>query len=120
MSAPFLPLPDFFKHLPGIYNYEPGKSIVALLGAVTNNLRAVTVSTLENEIIQYFYYEHQPNNEEIEISAIVASEVISDFIQVSLQVKHAGFTFTIKSPYFIKWGKKTKKPHRARRLCAAS
>ena len=60
---------------------------VALLGAVTPNLRAVSVTTFQNEVTLYFYYEHQPCDEEIEISEVVASEVVSDFIEVSIIVK---------------------------------
>lgn len=62
-------------------------SQVALLGAVTSNLRAVCVNILENELSFNFYYEHQPSEDEIEISEIFVSEVLSDFIGVSIKVK---------------------------------
>lgn len=53
---------------------------VALLGAVTPNLRAVAV-LYENEMITIlFYYEFPPSEDEIEISEIVGSEVIADFV----------------------------------------
>jgi hypothetical protein len=61
---------------------------VALLGAITPNLRAINVGVFQNEFTLYFYYEYQPCDEEIEISEIVASEVMSDFIEASITVKH--------------------------------
>jgi hypothetical protein len=73
-------------------------SQVALLGAVTNNLRAVTVSNVENKLTFNFYYEHQPSDEEIEISEIVASEVLSDFTNVDVHVKRVILSAPQKIP----------------------
>lgn len=70
----------------------------ALLGAITSNLRAVTVTILNNELILYFYYENQPTDEEVEISEIVASEIMSDFINISIEVKRIVSSTSEKIP----------------------
>lgn len=59
---------------------------VALLGAVTNNLRALNVIVSEKLITLAFYYESHPSEEEEEISEVIASEVSSDFIDASIEV----------------------------------
>lgn len=71
---------------------------VALLGAITSNLRAVTVTNLNNELILYFYYENHPADEEVEISEIVASEIMSDFINISIEVKRIVSSTSEKIP----------------------
>lgn len=53
---------------------------VALLGAITENLRAVSVSFHEKNITVFFYYAKQPSNEEEDISEVVISEVLADFV----------------------------------------
>jgi len=57
----------------------------ALLGAVTENLRAVTVKILATELELFFYYESKPTEKEIDLSQVVATEVFSDFIDVSIE-----------------------------------
>ena len=60
---------------------------VALLGAVTHNLRAVNICVKDDQLIEiYFYYEFPPSEEEEEISEVIASEVLSDYIDVLTQV----------------------------------
>lgn len=58
---------------------------VALLGAVTSNLRAVIVTVLSQELKLYFYYESEPTEEEVELSRVTSTEVFSDFINVSVE-----------------------------------
>lgn len=48
---------------------------VALLGAITDNLRAVRVIYKDNTMEVYFYYDQLPNEEEEELSEIVGTEV---------------------------------------------
>lgn len=52
---------------------------VALLGAVTNNLRAVSAIVSKKEINLKFLYENQPSENEIELSQIASTEIFSDF-----------------------------------------
>lgn len=59
---------------------------VASLGNITNSLRAMNVKLLENVLEVYFYYDKPPSEEEIELSEIIASEVISDFVNLSVHV----------------------------------
>lgn len=51
----------------------------ALWGIITPNLRKVSIEEKENVISLYFYYDHEPSEEEIELSEDAATEVISDF-----------------------------------------
>ncbi len=51
---------------------------IALLGAVTNNLRAINVLQEGKKILVNFYYE-KINNEEEEIPEIFAAEMITYF-----------------------------------------
>jgi hypothetical protein len=52
---------------------------VALLGAITENLRAVAVELDSNLIKIYFYYDSSPSEEEKDIAETISSEVISDY-----------------------------------------
>lgn len=57
-----------------------GSTQRALWGAVTGNLRAVTATIIDNEIMLYFYYDKEPTENEIELSQIASTEVVSDFL----------------------------------------
>jgi hypothetical protein len=57
---------------------------VALLGAITNNLRAVNVEYNENQINIFFYYANVFSDEEIDLSEIVSTEVMTNFFEVSV------------------------------------
>jgi hypothetical protein len=59
---------------------------IALLGSVTNNLRAVfTVININNYNI-YFYYHEEPSEKEIDLSEIVSTEVICQYDDVSAEI----------------------------------
>lgn len=60
---------------------------VALLGAVTPNLRAVIVEFSSKLMTVFFYYQSQPSEDEIENSEIVVAEVSSDFVDVSVNAQ---------------------------------
>lgn len=60
-------------------------SQIALLGAVTINLRAVNILLEERQILINFYYE-KINNEEEEIPEIVAAEMITYFEDFDVSV----------------------------------
>lgn len=51
----------------------------SLWGAVTPNIRKVSVDLHNNVIILHFYYTELPTEEEIELSEVATSEVIADF-----------------------------------------
>jgi len=52
---------------------------VALLGAVTSNLRAVTVTLLEKKLVLNFYYENEPTENEIDLAQVASTDVLSGF-----------------------------------------
>lgn len=52
---------------------------IALLGAITPNVRLVTVNFKENNIDIYFYYDRAPSEEEEELSEVVSTEVMCAF-----------------------------------------
>lgn len=60
-------------------------SQVALLGAITSNLRAVTVAMLDKELMLNFYYENEPTENEIDLSQVASTEVLSDFSNVMVR-----------------------------------
>lgn len=60
---------------------------VALLGSVTSNLRAVSATFIESDFMIYFYYHEEPSEQEIDLSEIVSTEVISDFINITAEVE---------------------------------
>ena len=67
-------------------SYVKSSTQRALLGAVTENLRAVTVKILgTTELALFFYYENKPTENEIDLSQVVATEVVSDFIDVLIE-----------------------------------
>lgn len=66
----------------------------ALLGAVTNNLRAVSISYIEEKITSYFYYDKAPSDEEIDLSEKVTENIISCFEKISGEIKR----FVIPEP----------------------
>lgn len=45
----------------------------------TSNLRAVTVTMLEEKLMLNFYYENLPSENEIELSQVASTEVLSGF-----------------------------------------
>lgn len=59
---------------------------VALLGSVTSNLRAVSATLKENDFLINFYYDKDPDDQEIDLSEIVSTEVISAFVQATAEV----------------------------------
>jgi hypothetical protein len=59
----------------------------ALLVAVTNNLRAVTVSILPQELILNFYYENAPSEQEIILCEKVFKKVCSDFYDIFVKIQ---------------------------------
>lgn len=59
---------------------------VALLGSVTNNVRAVSTTISGTDFIIYFYYDKEPSDEEIDLSEIVSTEVICSFAQATAEV----------------------------------
>jgi len=69
-------------------------SQIALLGATTNDLRAVSVAFLEKDLTLYFYYEKEPTNVEIELSEVVMKNLISIFEDSMGKVKR----FVIPEP----------------------
>ncbi|MCE5318497.1 MAG: hypothetical protein LLG04_14190 [Parachlamydia sp.] len=52
---------------------------VALLGAITNNLRAVNVENDGANINVIFYYATPPSEDEEELSEIIVSEMYADY-----------------------------------------
>lgn len=69
-----------------------------LWGIVTPNLRKVSIDEANNVICLYFYYDHDPSEEEIDLSEDVLTEVIADFSEpYTLDVKR----ITIKAPHKI-------------------
>lgn len=71
---------------------------VALLGAITPNLRAINTSIKENNIELYFYYETSPSEEEEELSEIVVTELYADFIDISIAVHRVILSLSKKIP----------------------
>lgn len=59
----------------------------ALLGAVTNNLRAVSISFIEKKLALYFYYDKAPSNEEIDLSEKAREKIISCFEKIRGEIK---------------------------------
>jgi len=72
---------------------------VSLLGSVTNNLKAVKISILETNFILYFYYDNEPNDNEIDLSEIVSTEVISGYMEATAEVKRFILPEPIKIPF---------------------
>lgn len=52
---------------------------IALLGAITPNVRFISAKFLENHIDIYFFYDKQPSEEEKELSEVVSTEVMCSF-----------------------------------------
>lgn len=61
---------------------------VALLGSVTPNLRAVFVEYVDNQGRIFFYFDHPPSEEEVELANIVETEFRSDFPLKGYRVDH--------------------------------
>lgn len=63
---------------------------VALLGAITANLRAVCVEVNKASLSIFFYYASLLSPDEEELSEIVVTEVYSDFLNIpelSVEIK---------------------------------
>lgn len=60
---------------------------IALLGAVTPNLRVVEFLSENNAILLKFYYESSPTKIEEEISEIVTQKITLDFPGISVTYK---------------------------------
>lgn len=71
---------------------------VALLGAVTPNLRAVIVETEKDEMTLYFYYDEKFSEEEEENAEVVATEVMTDFLDHVVNLKHIVLPYPEKLP----------------------
>ncbi|CDZ81569.1 hypothetical protein BN1013_02105 [Candidatus Rubidus massiliensis] len=76
---------------------------VALLGAVTPNLRAVVADHKDRNIELYFYYETSPSDDEVDLSDIVETELYSDFLNVSIKTYRIVSPVTEKIPSFGLW-----------------
>lgn len=61
---------------------------VALLGAVTPNIRRICAKFLENHIDIYFFYDKQPSEEEEELSEVISTEVMCSFQDMPLTIVH--------------------------------
>lgn len=59
---------------------------IALLGAITQNLKRVSTKFSESHIDIYFYYDKSPSEEEEEISEEVSTEVMCSFLDISTEV----------------------------------
>ena len=59
---------------------------VALLGAITANLRAVNIICDKDLMWLNFYYENSPSETETELSEIVVSEVWANFNKIVIKV----------------------------------
>lgn len=66
----------------------------ALLGVITNNLRAVSASFIEKKIALYFYYDRAPSDEEIDLSERATKKFISCFGKITGEIKR----FVIPEP----------------------
>ncbi len=73
-------------------------SQVALLGAVTPNLRGVFLECKSKNIKIFFYYNHSPSDKELELAEIVASEIIADFTECMVDTEKITFPFPKKIP----------------------
>ena len=71
---------------------------IALLGAVTQNLRAINAVVKEKNIEIYFYYETHPSEEEEELSEIVETEIYSYFMDTSIATYRVVLPISNKIP----------------------
>lgn len=71
---------------------------IALLGAITPNLRALNVEFTNDLIKLFYYYETSPSDVEVENSEVVASEVVSDFVDASIYVNRIVLSKNHKIP----------------------
>lgn len=63
-------------------------SQAALLGIVTNNLNALTITMLSKELIINFYYDNAPSQEEIHLSKIFSKKIALDLSNFVVKVFH--------------------------------
>lgn len=73
-------------------------SQVALLGAVTHNLRGIVIECKNKNIKIFFYYNHAPTDNEVELAEIVATEIIADFTEYTIATEKITFPFPKKIP----------------------
>lgn len=59
---------------------------IALLGAVTPNLRGVNALIQGQNLIIKFYYEHPPDEEEEDLAEIVGTEVYASLVDFQVEV----------------------------------
>ncbi|CDZ81571.1 hypothetical protein BN1013_02107 [Candidatus Rubidus massiliensis] len=76
---------------------------IALLGAVTPNLRAVIANHKDYNVELYFYYETSPSDDEVDLSDIVETEVYSYFKKVFVKTYRIVSPVTEKIPSFGLW-----------------
>lgn len=74
-------------------------SQVALLGNVTQNIRAVIMEWDESNIKLLFYYDRKPTDEEEDLAEQVATEIISDCTEYMIEVEKWILPFPAKVPY---------------------
>jgi hypothetical protein len=51
----------------------------ALLGAISSDIRAITIELIENEVIINYYFDGAPTEEDNDVLSIVETEVLADF-----------------------------------------
>lgn len=66
----------------------------SLWGAITPNIRKVSIEMQNDHIFLFFYYDQEPNVIEEELSEDVVTEVFADFPEFSVSCK----TIVIQSP----------------------
>ncbi len=71
---------------------------IALLGAITQNLRAINAVVKEKNIEIYFYYETPPSEEEEELSEVVETEIYSYFMDTSIATYRVVLPLSNKIP----------------------
>ena len=71
---------------------------VALLGAITPNLRTINVNIIKDSLKLYFYYQIPPSEEEEDLSEIVVTKLYSNFINISIKIHRIVLAPTNKVP----------------------
>ena len=59
---------------------------VALLGAITPNIRSVRFKFTETHIDIFYFYDHPPSEDEEEMSEVVSTEVMCSFLNITVDV----------------------------------
>lgn len=71
---------------------------VALLGAITANLRAINVTLKDQNINLHFYYETQPSEEEEQLSEVVVTELLTYFFEATIKINRIVLPIREKIP----------------------